>query len=94
MDIVDITNLSKTDVLVALFNASRPLGLGFTQNHTEHMAISEATELLNQNTYFDYIRGRVMKIDIGGDELNTWAYDRDNGQGAAARAIKDIPLNG
>lgn len=39
--------------------------------------------------YFDYLRGRVMKvtIDRDGGPLDPRLYDRDNGQGAAARAL-------
>lgn len=33
-------------------------------------------------TYFDYLNGRVMKIEIGGDELSARTYDRDNGADA------------
>ena len=35
----------------------------------------------------DYVRGRVMKCTINGKELDTWGYDRDNGEGAAADAV-------
>lgn len=37
--------------------------------------------------YFDYLKGRVMKVSISGDSLDPRLYDRDNGQGAAARAL-------
>lgn len=40
--------------------------------------------------YFDYLHGKVMKIKIpttGEGEIDPWGYDRDNGPGAAARAI-------
>lgn len=39
---------------------------------------------------FDYLRGRVMKVDISGSEMGEWLFDRDNGSGAAARAIDAI----
>jgi hypothetical protein len=39
---------------------------------------------------YDYLRGRVMKVDIGKDLLSTWLYDRDNGQGAALRALQPL----
>lgn len=39
---------------------------------------------------FDYLHGRVMKVDIGGDELDPRLYDRDNGQGAAFAAIAHL----
>jgi hypothetical protein len=40
--------------------------------------------------YFDYVNGRVMKVEIGGDTLDPRLYDRDNGQGAAARALEPL----
>ena len=53
------------------------------------MTEAEAQELLDSGqTYFDYLKGRVMKIDLSGDsELDPRLYDRDNGAGAAERAI-------
>jgi len=43
--------------------------------------------------YFDYLHGRVLKTAIGGDQVDPWLYDRDNGAGAAARAIDAIKEN-
>jgi len=37
--------------------------------------------------YFDYLKGRVMKVDLSKDELNTALYNRDNGPNAAEDAI-------
>lgn len=42
-----------------------------------------------ERIYFDYLQGRVMKVDLAGDELDPRLYDRDNGEGAARRAIYD-----
>ena len=41
----------------------------------------------HRELYFDYLFGRVIKCDIGGDELDSRLYDRDLGQGAAEMAI-------
>ncbi len=41
-------------------------------------------------TYFDYLNGRVMKVDISKNQLEERFYDRDNGQGAAARALAPL----
>ena len=38
--------------------------------------------------YVDYIKGKVMKIDISGDDVDTTLYDRDNGSGAAKEIIE------
>jgi hypothetical protein len=39
---------------------------------------------------FDYLRGRVIKCEISGDELDVRLYDRDNGPRAAEAAINSI----
>lgn len=40
--------------------------------------------------YFDYLYGRVLKVDLSGDSLGTWAYDRDNVKGQAARIVAEV----
>ena len=39
---------------------------------------------------FDYLNGRVMKVRLDGDTFNEALFDRDNGEGSAARAIDGI----
>ena len=87
MSDIDISGMDKAEILANLFNASKPQGMGFLQPHASEMTIEEARNLLQEQTYFDYVRGRVMKINLSGDTLKTALYDRDNGQGAAARAL-------
>ena len=85
---IDISNMDKAEVLSKLFNASRPLGMGHLQNHQEEMTVEEAKQMLDSGQhYFDYVRGRVMKISLRKDNLNVALYDRDNGPGAAAKAL-------
>jgi len=81
------SNKDKAEVLAALYNNSHPHGMGFLQYNPEPMTIEQAREILEQTTYFDYLAGRVMKIDLKNDTVNTWGYNRDNGNGAAERAI-------
>lgn len=92
---IDISGMDKAEVLAALYNASRPQGLGFIHARPEAMTAEQARTLLGQTTYFDYLQGRVMKVELGGDKLDPWGYDRDLGKGAAARAIahlrKEVP---
>lgn len=84
---IDISKLSKAQVLAALYNASQPLGMGFLHYDPSPMSEDEAAKLLEQSTYFDYLKGRVMKVDLSESEFDPWLYDRDNGQGAAARVV-------
>ena len=88
---IDISNLDKAEVLAALFNASHQQGLGFMHARgASGMTKEEAAELLKNQTYFDYLHGRVMKVKIKDDTLDPWLYDRDNGDGAAARALAPL----
>jgi len=87
---IDISGLNKADVLAALYNASKPLGMGFLQYDPKPMDRAEAERLIERGSYVDYVGGRVMKVNLGGDMLDPWLYDRDNGDGAAARAISRI----
>lgn len=87
---INIQNIDKAAILAALYNASRPIGMGFLCYNPAPMEREEAALLLEQSPYFDYLHGRVMKIDLSGDELYTGLYDRDNGDGAARRAIAHL----
>ena len=89
---IDISKLSKAQVLVALYNASCPQGMGFLNYDLTSLSEDEAVKLLEHQTYFDYLKGRVLKIDLSGPSLDSWLYDEDNGYGAAARAISGIKV--
>jgi hypothetical protein len=78
-------------VLCALYNRAQPQGMGYLHFTPEAMSREEAAEHLAGSQRFDYLKGRVMKVDIGGDEFEPYLFDRDNGSGAAARAIAGIP---
>jgi hypothetical protein len=58
------------------------------------MTEDEANELLKHQTYFDYLKSRVMKIDLSGNDkdIDFRLYDRDNGEGAGYRACQRAGL--
>jgi hypothetical protein len=87
---ISLIGLDKGEVLAALYNASKPLGLGALHFRPTAMSPAEARELLAEHSYFDYLHGRVMKVDLSGDTLRAHLYDRDNGDGAAHRAIAHL----
>ena len=89
-NLISLANLNKAEILAALYNASKPLGMGILHFDPKPMTTEQADDLLKGQTYFDYLKGRVMKIDLKGDTLNPWLYDRDNGDGAAWRALRNI----
>lgn len=41
---------------------------------------------------FDYLYGRVLKVDLSGDILRTWLYNRDIGEGAAEAVVAALRL--
>ena len=87
---VNIKGLDYAAVLAALFNASKQQGMGFLHAEgRQEMTKEEAREILTQQDSFDYLRGRVMKLTIE-DDMYVGLYDRDNGKGAAARAISSV----
>lgn len=90
---IDISKLDKAEVLAALYNNSKQQGMGFlhARGRTE-MTKEEAGDLLKEGSYFDYLHGRVLKVELGGDSLDPWGYDRDNGDGAAAAALKHLQV--
>ena len=54
------------------------------------MSKTEAQEELKYGSSFDYLHGRVMKVDIGTDTMDDSLYNRDNGEGAAAVVIERL----
>lgn len=90
---VSIAGLDKAAVLAALYNEARVQGMGFLQAKPGDMTVEQARELIarfpehDRRIAFDYLYGRVMKIDIGEDDVNPRLYDRDNGEGACSDAI-------
>ena len=96
-DTINLAGVDKAKVLAALYNASHPQGMGFLHATPEDMTVEEARGVLGsmpkEYTAFDYLKGRVMKIDLTKDELDPRLYDRDNGPGAAAKALEGV-ING
>lgn len=95
---VDISDLSKAEVLAALFNASSPAGMGFLQaaNGPKVMDITHAQRLIDdlegspQGVYFDYLYGRPLKLDLRVSySFEPWGFDRDNGGDGTAQKVID-----
>jgi hypothetical protein len=92
---ISIVGLDKAEVLAALYNRARPQGMGFLHYDASNMTVREARLMLNVGDdhsdalrgvgvnrpthYFDYLKGRVMKVNLGGDSFDSALYNRDNG---------------
>jgi hypothetical protein len=87
---INIAGMNKAEVLMKLFNRSKQQGLGFLDTRgAKNMSLDDAKACISETPrlYFDYLFGRVLKVDLSKDSFDPWLYDRDNGEGAAERAI-------
>ena len=74
---VDIKGLDKARVLKALYDHSHVQGSGFLQAVPDGVVTVEyCAGLLAKHSYFDYLHGRVLKVDLSGDEFDERLYDR------------------
>jgi hypothetical protein len=96
MSSVNISGLDKAELLAALYNRAIVLGLGAlhadpadmtAEEAATHIAQAKHPRAKSESIYFDYLKGRVMKVDIGGDEMTTAVYNRDMGPGAAEAVV-------
>ncbi len=89
---INIKGLDKAEVLKALYDNSRLQGMGVLETVSDDVVtVEHCRELLQKETYFDYLYGRVMKVDLRSDDgFDEWLYDRDNGAGAAKKAIDSL----
>ena len=96
---INIKGLGKAEVLSALFNSSKMQGLNIQlvnmgmRDYPKPMTKEEAQSILDkmgEEKYFDYLNGKVMKVNITNDEFREWGYDRDNGEGSAKLAIDTL----
>lgn len=89
---IDITGIDKATLVAELFNNSKPLGMGFFASGSKSpMTKEKAQQYLDRGqTYFDYLEGRVMKVDVSENTLSPEMYDRDNGAGAANKVVEAI----
>ena len=86
---IDIKGLDKARVLVALYQGSFQQGNGRLHKNIE-LNYEKAQELLKERTYFDYLYGKIMKVELGGDEFDGWLYNRDVGEHSAEFAIDKL----
>ncbi|MBT5338645.1 hypothetical protein HN643_04590 [Candidatus Falkowbacteria bacterium] len=88
---MNISHLDKAQVLAALYNNAKVQGQGALRADSDRMTEEEARGLLaSGQTYFDYIKDRVMKVDLSGDDFNTRLFNRDNGENAAEEILSAL----
>lgn len=95
INMIDIKGLNKAEVLKVLYDHSHEQGLGFLQAVPKGtVTVAHCEELLKQTIYFDYLYGRILKVNLSDDEFDERLYDRDCGDGAAQRAIESLRRSG
>ena len=92
---ISTIGLDKAKVLAVLYNTARPQGMGFLPYDAKPMTVEEAADILKRTQYFDYLKGRVLKVDLRGEgEFEEGLYDRDNGTGCGYFAISFLRWTG
>lgn len=98
---IDTSKLEPAWVLMRLFNAARPLGLGKLKDCNQVMTLDDARAILkgrdaempnHPHRYdFDYLGGRPLKINLLRQPLEVQWYERDQGHGNARIALGMAP---
>ena len=98
-DMIDTTGIDRAELFAGLYNRAKTQGMGILEYDPLPMSKGVAQEVLAKMTdvkgdqrtaYFDYYRGRVMKIEVMNDQLDPYLYDRDNGVGACAEVVRSL----
>lgn len=98
-DVIDISDKDMAEVLAALYNASTPIGFGFA-NYNPMSWTKEIAEIYikkNAKPDFDgrigfkYIFGRPVHCFFENDLVYVRAYNCENEEGLAQRAIATCP---
>lgn len=85
----DIHGLDKVAVFKALYERAQPQGCSHLSFVPGPLRPDEARRLFDAHDgIFSFVKGRLLKVDLSGGALDTDAYDRNNGPGAALAAIR------
>lgn len=89
---INIEGLSKAQVLKALHDGTRAIGMGVLRDLGRDMTLEEAEALTrgDADLYFDYVAGRPLKVHLNGDSFDPRLYDRDAGEGRAEAVISAV----
>ena len=90
---VKYNGLTKAEVLCALYNRARCVDVKILMSDDPKMTAIQASQFLMTTEYFDYINGRILKVDLSGKYgFDETAYDLYNGKGSAQLALDDVKL--
>lgn len=84
---IDISKLDKAKVLQVLYKRASHQGFGYVVDTVDSLSYEQAQKLLKFTTKFEYLGGRLLKIDLAENTLDTFFYNQSNGAEAAEKAI-------
>jgi hypothetical protein len=88
---VNCRDLKKEIVLMELYNNAKTQGYGYLQHVNGDMTEEEANGHFKQYSYFDYIKGCVLKVNFNNyPMIDSYLYDRDNGKDAMQKCIDKL----
>lgn len=89
---MNITGLNKAHVLQALYNgATRAIGFANDAGEQQMTTLEAEQEFqARPSGYFDYVRGRKLKVNLSKDIVDTFCYNSANGLGKAEREISKL----
>tara|TARA_B100000424_G_C22564604_1_gene319215 strand:+ start:113 stop:397 length:285 start_codon:yes stop_codon:yes gene_type:complete len=93
--LVDISGLDKDVLLQKLWENSKVAGFFAMHNvPAPEWDLEAAKAELREDGYADYIKGRVMKVNIyKSDKVDPWLYDRDNGADEFQEVVNEMRGN-
>ena len=87
----DGTLITKEELLTGMYNIGGPIGMGIFQATDKTMGINEASELLEKQDYFDYIKGVRMKTNFSLFPIIDYErYDKSQGEGTFLMVIYNL----
>ncbi len=87
---VDITGIDKPKLLAALYNNSEPVNFSSLAG-PGWMTEEKAAEIIKEDGLdFDYLYDHEIKINLGRDKVDPYAYDRNNGEGRVASIVENL----
>lgn len=78
MDGIDLTGLNQAEVLAALYNAARPVGMGMLHYDPKLMTTEEAQQIIDEGG--DIGRRRRAGIEVVGSNGVEWSVDYVRGR--------------
>jgi hypothetical protein len=77
----NIKGLNKVTLLKRLFKAAKQKPYEELLNITQTLSRKKAEEVITRKIYIEDLNGKFLNIDLSGDTVDTWGYNKVNGEG-------------